>query len=159
MIHSISDAASVASMRMQTSNTPQPLSQEQRSAIDDTLSQYDPENLTQEEAASIVETFNEMGIQPGREMMEAMSASGFDAKAVGDLAGLQGPGQDGGQMMPKGPPPQLDISDEMLQELNGLLTDYYSNELSEDEKETTLSAIKEIFQQTMPEGGLIDEMA
>ncbi len=48
-------------------------------------------------------------------------------------------------MMPKGPPPKLDISEEMLQQLNELLNDCYSDGLSEDEWETTLSAIKDIF--------------
>ncbi len=141
------------------SNRQQSITQEQRQLIEDTLTQYDPENLTQEQAASIVEVFKEAGIGPGRELAEAMDESGFDARSVGDLAGVGDPQQAGSKMPPEGNPTTLNISDSTLQQLNELLDEYYSNNLSENERENKLSAIKEIFQGTMPEGSLVNVYA
>lgn len=134
------------------------LSQEQRQLIEETLAKYDAQNLTSPDASAIVEIFSEAGIQPGRAMAEVMAEFGFDARSVGDMAGI-------GPARGEGPPPppggnggvqKLNISDEMLQELNTLLTDYYGEDQAEDQRASTLDAIKDIFRQTMPEGGLVD---
>lgn len=155
MIGGISNIGQAGMVQMQQSQRPRPLSDEQRQTVSDVLANYDAENLTESDAAAIVEAFSAAGIQPGRELAEAMAEYGFDAKTVGDLAGVEGPRQ--------GPPPgmggqpvTLNISDEMLQDLNELLDAYYSDSISESDRETTLDAIKEIFQQTVPEGGLVN---
>jgi len=120
------------------------LTGDQRQLIEQTLSSYDPENLTQADAAAIVGLFSDAGI-------------GFDARTIGEMAGA---GAAPGGSMP--PPPNgggvltLNIDDEMLQQLNQLLTDYYDSDLTDAEKSSTLDAIKNIFQQTLPEGGLVD---
>ena len=64
------------------------------------------------------------------------------------------------------PPPQgqrisqsLDISDELLSDSNELLNEYYSDDISDDDKATTLSSIQDILKATAPEGGLINETA
>lgn len=130
----------------------QALTDDQKSLIEETLQSFDPENLTEADALSIVEAFQEAGIQPGKELEELMSEYDFDARAIGDLAGAD--------MPPPPPPPSaesssLNITDEMLQNLNELINEYYSDSISDEEKESTLDAIKEIFAQTSPEGGLI----
>ncbi|GGI79899.1 hypothetical protein [Shewanella gelidii] len=133
---------------------PQALSNEQKSLIEETLKGFDPENLTQEEALSITETFADAGIQPGRELAELMSTYEFDAKAIGDKAGNP-------------PPPQplqmdtgtLDISEDMLETLNNLINEYYSDSLSEQDRESQLQAIKEILDEAAPENGLINTLA
>jgi len=152
--NSISGYSTSSAMQGQQAHRQQSLSQEQRQLIETTLAKYDSGNLTQSDAISIVEAFKEAGIQPGKGLAEAMAESGFDAKAVGELAGVAPP--PGG---PKGQPVTLNISEDMLQELNKLLDEYYSGDLSSDEQETTLSAIKEIFRQTVPEGGLVNMTA
>ncbi|MCJ8170598.1 hypothetical protein [Atopomonas sediminilitoris] len=156
MINSVSGAASMTSGAVQRSNAAPSLSTEQRQLIEETLSNFDPEQLSASDAQSIVETFSSAGIQPGREMEKLMASLGFDAKAVGDLAGVE-EGKRGGNPPP--PPPStsqgLEITDDMLQSLNELLNSYYSGDLSADEQATTLSAIKDIFAQTAPEGGLV----
>ena len=156
MISGISGAAMVAPQSQQTNNSSS-LSADQRQLIEDTLAEFDSDQLTEADALSIVEIFSEAGIQPGREMAQAMSASGFDAKSIGDLAGVGGPQQG----MPPPPPPSqgLNISDEMLQSLNELLNEYYSGDLTEEEQQTALSSIMEIFKQTAPEDGLINVSA
>lgn len=133
----------------------EPLSDEQKSLIEETLASYDSEGLSQADAQSIIETFQEAGIQPSQELEQVMSEFGFDAKSIGETAGMQ----------PPPPPPanegaaSLDITDEVLQNLNDLINDYYSDNLSDDEREAALSEIKSIFAQTAPEDGLINTSA
>ncbi|MFT6916540.1 MAG: hypothetical protein ACJAWL_002880 [Motiliproteus sp.] len=167
MISGISGAFSMAATQSQpstnASNSTTSLSVDQRQLVTETLANFDPEQLTEADALSIVETFSEAGIQPGREMAQAISASGFDARSIGDLAGVEGPQQGGGSQQTGTPPPPpsqgLNISDEMLQSLNELLNEYYSDDLTEEEQGTALSSIMEIFKQTAPEDGLINVTA
>lgn len=163
MVTNISNSYMSSGMTMMQRNNQQSITQEQRQLIQDTLSQYDPKNLTQEQATSIVEAFKEAGIGPGQALEEVMDESGFDARSVGDLAGVGDPQQSGSRMPPPPPPDEnpttLNISDTSLQQLKDLLDEYYSINLSEDEKEGKLSAIKELFQGTVPEGSLVNVYA
>lgn len=160
MITGISGANMVAP-QSQPSNNASSLSADQRQLIEETLAEYNVDQLTEADAISITETFADAGIQPSREFVQAMSEAGFDARTVGDLAGVGGPQQGGIEQRgtPPPPPQSLNISDEMLQSLNDLLNDYYSGDLTEDEQEATLSSIKDILKATAPEGGLINVTA
>ena len=156
MISGIS-GASMAFSPSQSSNNASSLSSDQRQLIENTLSEFNSDQLTETDAIAITETFAEAGIQPSREFAQAMADEGFDARTVGDLAGVGGSQQGG---MPPPPPPQgLNISDDMLQSLNDLLSEYYSGDLTEEEQETTLSSITDILKETAPEGGLINVSA
>lgn len=164
MISNISNNLSSGGMPEMRNSRQQSITQEQRQLIEETLAQYDPENLTQDQAASIVDTFKEAGIEPSYVMAEAMTTLGFDARAIGDLAGVGDPQQVDSQKPPPPPPNQdmpttLNISDSALQELKDLLEEYYNNDLSEDERETKLGAIKEVFQGTILEGSLVNVYA
>lgn len=147
----------------QPSSNSSSLSSDQRDLIEETLAEFNSDQLTQADALSITEIFADAGIQPSREFAQAMSDAGFDARTIGDLAGVGGPQQGGIQQggTPPPPPPSqgLNISDEMLQSLNDLLNDYYSGDLTEDEQESTLSSIMGILKETAPEGGLINVSA
>lgn len=156
MVNSISGHSFQGGMHRPQASNQQSLTQDQRKIIEETLSQYDPQNLTQADAASIVETFNDSGIQPGRDLAGAMAEFGFDARAVGDLAGVGGPQQAGGEMMSNANPVTLNISEAMLQQLNELLNEYYSDDLADDDRDTALTAIKELLQESVPEGGLVN---
>lgn len=81
------------------------LSSDQQSLIEETLANYDAENLTEDDALSIVESFSEAGISPSAEFAEALASAGFDAKEIGSLAGV------GGER-PPGPPPSSSDSQE-----------------------------------------------
>lgn len=136
------------------------LSQYQRQVIEQTLADYDPENLSQADALSIVGVLGDAGITQGRDLTDAMSNFGFDAKTVGDMAGVGQNSSDGSTTQLSGVSVQaLDISQEMLQQLDELITDYYDADLTDEEKASALYAIQAIFQQTRPEGGLIDVYA
>lgn len=162
MISGISGAGMTA-LQAQPSNNASSLSTDQRQLIKETLAEFNVDQLTEADAISITETFADAGIQPSREFAQVMSAAGFDARTIGDLAGVGGSQQGGVQQggTPPPPPPSqgLNISDEMLQSLNELLNDYYSGDLTEEEQVSTLSSITDILKETAPEGGLINVTA
>lgn len=64
------------------------LSSEQSDTLDIILSGFDSANLTEADAQSIVEQLKEAGIKPGQGLADAFAELGFDAKEVGDLAGV-----------------------------------------------------------------------
>ena len=62
------------------------LSTDQKSSIQSLLGKFDSKNLSAADAKKITSEFKKLGVQPSRELEDAMAASGFDAKQVGDLA-------------------------------------------------------------------------
>ena len=123
---------------MQSSQTS--MTSEQKESIQEVLSQFSADELTSEDASSIVESLAELNVQPGQELAELMADSGFDAKTIGDMAGVS----DG--QRPPPPPPQSEVSSssEMVSFLEDLLEDFDS-QLSDDDKESILSAVQEKF--------------
>lgn len=166
MINSVS--SNLASVMQQASrmdkSQSQSLSDAQQQTIKDTLENFDADNLSASDATSIVDAFTEAGIQPGAAMESAMEDLGFDAKAVGEMAGVE-------QSKPMGPPPggggqggggdvgQLNLSDEMMSSLNDLLEEYSEGTLGDSERETLLAEIKDILAEGSPEGGLVSVTA
>jgi len=65
------------------------LTDKQSQLVTDTLSKYDPNNLTEADAKEITSSFREAGIRPSKALKEAISAEGFDAKAVAKKAGIR----------------------------------------------------------------------
>ena len=122
----------------------EPLTSEQTELMNETLAQFDPENLTAEDAQSIMQTFKDAGIQPGQEMEAIMAEAGFDAAEVGELGRPEGE-------RPPGPPPppsgnsleQVD-SEEVVSYLDELLAQY-SDQLGEEDKEAILATVQEKF--------------
>lgn len=125
----------------------QALSEDQRNTLSETLSAYDPENLTVEEAQSIVEKFSDAGITPGRELASAMAEAGFDAHGVGELAGNEPP-----QAQNQG------FSEEMLSTLESLLEEYEGESIDENAIISISKAMQEIFG-LEPSGSLINTSA
>lgn len=118
---------------------PQPLSDEQKTLVEETLANFDAENLTEEDALAIVDAFKEAGIKPGRELAELTSELGFDAREIGDLAGVE---------PPKGPPPPVpggdqSLNTEDLSTLQSIIDDYDLNDLSEEEEEEIISQLED----------------
>ena len=152
MIDSISSGMMPMPPRQNGNDTP--LTDDQKQLISETLKQYDANNLTETDAQSIVTAFSEAGIQPGKALMEAMATEGFDARTVGEAAGLQG--------QPPGPPPGqgnqggLNVDPERLDELVNLLDQYLHDEMSDAERQSTLDSIRETL---IPEAGLFNDKA
>ena len=86
------------------------LSDDQTSLIEETLSGYDADNLTQSDAASIVEAFAEAGITPSSAFADKLAEVGFDAREIGDLAGAK-PGESGRPPLPPSGSGNLDLTD------------------------------------------------
>ncbi|MDF7799437.1 hypothetical protein P4C99_08170 [Pontiellaceae bacterium B1224] len=146
MIESVgSSSMSIPPQRMQQS-----LSSEQQSLVEETLQQYDLENLTEEDAQAIVETFKAAGIEPGQALEQAMADAGADAEEVGELAGVQGPQ---GNRPPPPPRPAgaesedteaLEISS-LVEYLEEILSEKEVAELSDEEKQEIYTQVVEHF--------------
>lgn len=114
---------------------------DQKSQVSDILDQYSVDSLSSDDASSIVKSFEELGITPGQELEQVMADKGFDAKSVGDMAGLQEPGE--GRVPP---PPKNEVSNsaEMVSFLEEIL-ESYGEQLSDDDKDSILTAVQEKF--------------
>ncbi|MEI8644896.1 hypothetical protein P4S60_04475 [Pseudoalteromonas sp. Hal040] len=140
MINSVSSGANFQPMQRPQA---EPITSEQTELMNETLAQFDPENLTAEDAQSIMQTFMDAGIQPGQEMEAIMAEAGFDAAEVGELGRPEGE-------RPPGPPPpsgnsleQVD-TEEVVSYLDELLAQY-SDQLGEEDKEAILASVQEKF--------------
>jgi len=123
----------------QGSNSSSSLTTAQLETISSTLEQFDSSNLSSEDASSIVKAFDEAGIQPSKELASAMEAEGFDAKSVGDAAGVGGP-KGGGGMPP--PPPSGEEESSMANLLDTLLS------LEEEDDTSDNSSFNNIMEYT-----------
>lgn len=141
------DSISTAGFNAQSAQSfqgprPQPITEDQKEFVESALAEFDPDNLTEDDAQAIVEAFKDAGIQPGKELAELMAEAGFDAKEVGDLAGVRPPGPPpGGQGAIGGPI----FTDEMLGTLESLLEEYGSDELDDEAKDSILQSMQEKF--------------
>ncbi|WP_155731016.1 hypothetical protein [Pseudoalteromonas luteoviolacea] len=116
------------------------LSAEQSDTIKATLEQFDPQNLSEEDAKSIVETFKEAGIKPGKALAEHMSELGFDAKAVGELAGVKPPPKPS----LKDGSPAIDLQ-QVVDFLSKSLEEHDTSNLSDEQKQALFSDLKREF--------------
>ncbi len=146
MISGVSSGVQM-SMPRSDSRTEQALTEENQQLISDTLSQFDPDNLTEADALTIVETLSEAGVQPGQGLETALSELGFDAKSIGDLAGVS---QSEGSRPPPPPPQQ---STEEISELVDFVTTLLEEKLAEssddsltdEDRESIYAQINEKF--------------
>jgi len=140
MIGSVNSSSMVMSGQIgNTKNTP--LSESQLETISSVLSNYDSSNLSAEDASAIVEAFSSAGIEPSRELANAMSSEGFNAKEVGDLADV------GKGNMPPPPPPPPSGSEQEESDISSLLDSLLSIQ-REDEESATTSSFNEIMEYT-----------
>lgn len=123
----------------------QKLTQDQQTLISDTLSQYDPENLTESDALSIIETFSEAGIKPSAALEESLAELGFDAKELGDIAQVADQGQ-------RPPPPPKQSSDQISSLVDYLaelveekLASSDTDKLTDEDKESIMAQVFKEF--------------
>ncbi len=144
MINSINSSLSIPPSRSE-----QALSAEQQTLISDTLAEFDPENLTEADALSIVETFSEGGIKPGAGLGDAMSELGFDAQTIGDLVNNEG---ERGRPAPPPLPAQSSVEiSSMVSYLGELLEEKLA---SSDQANLSDQDRQAIYSQVMEEFGL-----
>jgi hypothetical protein len=117
---------------------PQSLTEDQKSTVQSILSQYDPDSVSAEDAKSIFKSLRKAGIQLSPDLRDAITSAGFDADALRDKAGIQGPRPGGpppggGQGGPGGGAAGIDTS--KLQSLQSILSQYDLTSLSDDEQD------------------------
>ncbi|MEP1144194.1 MAG: hypothetical protein ABJH52_10780 [Henriciella sp.] len=138
MINSVG-ASQLSSQSLQSQAS---LSEEQQSSIADVLAKYDPDNVSESDAQNIVSSIQELGISPGTVLTQAMQASGFDAKSIGDAAGVKGdrppPPPGGGQMGGKG-----SVDTEALAALQLFLDQYEGSDITEEDWSSITTALEE----------------
>jgi|TARA_R110000764_G_scaffold67038_1_gene139562 hypothetical protein len=124
--------------------TEQSLTADQQSLISETLSEFDTENLSQEDALSIIETFSQANIQPGAALEKALSSAGFDAKSIGELANVSE-----GSRPPPPPKQSTEEITSMVDYLSELLEETLAanngNSLSDEDKQSILAKVFEKF--------------
>ena len=143
MVGNISSGGQYNYAAQSTSSTQSGLTTTQQETLTSVLSEFDSSNLTESDATSIVNAFKEAGIEPSQELEAAMDAVGFDAKEVGDLAGVQDRPQGGGGMPPPPPP-----SEEEETSVSSLLDTLLSLEDDEDSTSSSNSTFDETMEYT-----------
>ena len=143
------------------------LNDNQAQLVKDTLSKYEPNNLTEADAKEIVSSFREAGIRPSKALKEAMSAEGFDAREVIKKAGIRPLKALKEAMMAEGlaakivakkaelqlPSPsnsagkkeKFNISENQLSELYKLLHKYHNNDSLDADRDSLLNSIQEVL--------------
>lgn len=111
---------------------------DQLDKIGSILSNYDPSNISEEDATKIAEEFKENGIEPSKELAQAMNAFGFDAQEIGTLAGAAAPRPN----IPPPPPPSKEEQEEVTDILSELLSD------DEENESTSTNAFEDILNYT-----------
>ncbi len=115
------------------------LTDDQIQTITDILSQYDPDNVSDEDAKAIFQAFEDAGITPAKGMKEAIEAAGFDAED------LRSRGMSEAGMMPPPPPEDSNSSINLsaLQSLQEILNQYDLTNLSDSDQESLLSQLED----------------
>jgi hypothetical protein len=143
------------------------LTDKQAQLVKDTLSKYEPNNLTEADAKEIVSSFREAGIRPSKALKEAMSAEGFDAREVIKKAGIRPLKALKEVMMAEGleakmaakkaelhlPRPStssgikesFNVSENQLSELYKLLHQYHNNDSVDADRISLLNSIQEVL--------------
>ncbi|MCG3268868.1 hypothetical protein [Yoonia sp. I 8.24] len=78
----------------------QSLTDTQKQGLEDVLSNYDVENLSDSDAKEIVSQIEELGIAKGQGLASALGDAGIDARGLAEQAGIGGAEGNGGR-----PPP------------------------------------------------------
>lgn len=66
------------------------LTETQSSGLTEVLSNYDAENLSDDDAKALVEEIKDLGIQRGSGLTEALGEAGIDARGLAQQAGISG---------------------------------------------------------------------
>ena len=117
------------------------LTDKQYQLISDTLSKYDPNNLTKADAKEITSSFREAGIRPSRALKEAILADGLDAKIVSKKAELQLPRPSSSVGIKE----SFNISENQLSELYKLLHQYHSDDSLDADRNSLLNSIQGVL--------------
>lgn len=139
MINSVSSASTfVQTSAVQNSNSQSStLSAYQKQSIGTLLENYDASNLSAKDAVEIVNALKDEGIAPSKELASVIADAGFNAKEIGDLAGVSGGGAAEGGRPAGGPPPPRQGGNQSSEEEQSYLSELLDSLLSVDTTENT----------------------
>ena len=122
------------------------LTEEQKTAMTEILEKYDPENMTEEDRAAMIQEFREAGIPRSRDGMQLMKEAGF-----GPPEGGPPPGGMRGPMAGTGP------SEDVKTQLLDLIERAQAGEVTDEELQSELAQLAEMMASTS--GMLINQSA
>jgi len=99
----ISIQGGLTSLSALSSNT-RSLNNTQQQGLTEALSNYDTDNLSDDDAKSLVSDIQDLGIQKGHALTEALSDAGIDANQLAEQAGIAGRDKPTGPGGPGGGP-------------------------------------------------------
>lgn len=129
------------------------LTVQQNNILTETLSSFDAESLTSDDAFSIVTALQEAGISHGAGLESAMADLGFDAKSIGDLAGVSGKENSGIAKEQSSTGVHIEMTsmmDFLTETVQEKLAQTGNDDLTTDEK-------AEVFQQLVEKFGLTED--
>jgi len=135
-------AAMMPMQSMQSASQQQILSEDQKATVNDILSNYDMESLTQEEFEEISRQFGDAGIMPSDSLKATIEEAGFDFSEF--LAAREANGQAQGGMPPPPPPrggEESSVSSEYTSQLSELLSAYENGEAEQSDFESLIESI------------------
>ncbi len=138
MVNNISTSGSIQYRPFNDSATK--LTDEQKETLQSIISNYDPENMTQESMKAMIDEIKEAGITPSKDMRDIMDAAGFKPPEK-----------------PKGPLPQegANAQANIPQFLIDFMEKQQSGEVTQEDIDTLLSNLKAAGKTTV--GSLIDQ--
>ena len=136
--------------------TPHPLTDEQKSQVQSILSQYDPSNVSAEDAKNIFKAFREADIRPGPDLKNAISAAGFDA---GNLRSLARPEGYHGHRHGAASAPGNRVNMSTLQSLQSILNQYDLSNMSPDQEKEILSKLNDAGLRGIGSGFVVNKSA
>ena len=135
MVNNISGLSSYQyQSRVESTNS---LTDDQKKTLQDIISKYDPETITQDQMKSMMDEIKEAGIKPGKAFGEVMNAAGFKPPEKPQGAPPQGP-------PPQGPPPDVQQSsdEDITTQLLNLLNQNKTGEVSENDINDFIQSLK-----------------
>lgn len=120
------------------------LTDEQKTRVQDILSNYDADNITADDAKEIFKKFKEEGITPTKGLKEAIEEAGFDAESLrqqglGDAQSMQG------AMGAGGPPPMggAELTEEQTSTVEDILADYDPDSVTEEDAQAIFEKFRD----------------
>ena len=111
------------------------LTSEQRSLVEETLAQYQSENLSTEQAQEIYQNLSSAKIPAGEELASLMAEQGFDARKVGDAG------------RPPPPPPSSEGQGALLNIDSNELVNYLDELLTERQNSGEKQSVESLLEQ------------
>lgn len=129
------------------------LTDEQKTAAEEILAQYDPEELSEEDVEEIRQQLRDAGIAPSRDLKALLEEAGFDAEQFRP----KGPGGPGGGPEGAPPPPPPELSEEQVQTLASIFESYDAEALTEEDIQEIQTKLQEAG--ILGRGAVVDQQA